>query len=101
MREVEAALAFEGADWRPVRVHHVALGLDWTVTEVLEDWRIPGWPAGTSGKPGAVWRFRLRVTGPLPGRPAENGQFVLVATMYGTRAHWWIKPAEPGVRNGV
>ena len=93
MREVEATLAFEGEDWRPVRVHHVALGLDWTVTEVLESWRHSDWPAD-SGTPQPVWRYRLRVFGPLPTRPRENGTFVLIATKYGNRDRWWIRPAR-------
>jgi hypothetical protein len=28
----------------------------------------------------------------LPGRPDELGQFVMIATAYGNRDHFWIRP---------
>jgi hypothetical protein len=30
------------------------------------------------------------VSGPLPGRPAEHGEFVMEASSYGDRSLWWI-----------
>lgn len=53
MREVETTLAVDGEDWHPVRVHHQALSLNWTVTEVLESWKEPDWPAHGHGPPAA------------------------------------------------
>lgn len=94
MGEAEATLA-DG--WEPRRVHHLALGLDWEVIEVLESWTHPGWPRQTYRKPVVQRRHRLLVSGPLPGDPGRDGRFVMVATSYGDRDHWWIKPDDrPG-----
>ena len=30
--------------------------------------------------------------GPLPERPDRLGEFVMIATSYGNRDHWWIRP---------
>jgi hypothetical protein len=37
-------------------------------------------------------RYRLRVFGPLPGRPDQLAEFVMIATSYGNRDRWWIRP---------
>jgi hypothetical protein len=36
--------------------------------------------------------YRLRVFGPLPGRPDQHGEFVMIVTAYGNRDRWWIRP---------
>ena len=79
-----------------MRVHHVALGLNWAVREVLGSWTHRGWPEQTYRKPVVERRLRLRVFGPLPGRPEQNGEFVMIATAYGDRHSWWIRPELPG-----
>ena len=94
MREVEAIATLEG-QWQPVALYHVARGLRWQVREVLGGWTHPGWPGRTYQKPVAQKRYRLRVFGPLPGRPDQLGEFVMIATSYGNRDHWWIRPEVP------
>jgi len=94
MREVEAVLS-DG--WEPSKVHHLALGLNWEVLEILESWTHPGWPRATYQKPVIERRHRLRVLGPMPYDPGRDGEFTLIATSYGDRPHWWIKPDDrPG-----
>jgi hypothetical protein len=51
-----------------------------------------GWPGETYQKPVVQKRYRLRVFGPLPEQPEQLGEFVMIATSYGNRDHWWIKP---------
>lgn len=93
MREAEATVSESP---QPVRVHHLALGLNWTVREVLGAWTHRGWPEQTYRKPVVERRLRLRVFGPLPGQPQHNGEFVMIATAYGDRHSWWIRPEIPG-----
>jgi hypothetical protein len=95
MREVEATVRLEG-DWQPAALCYVARGLRWTVREVLDGWTHPGWPGKTYNKPVTEKRYRLRVFGPLPGRPDQHGEFVMIATSYGNRDRWWIRPEDPG-----
>jgi hypothetical protein len=94
MREVEATVRLED-DWQPVELCYIARGLRWTVREVLDGWTRPGWPGKTYNKPVVEKRFRLRVFGPLPGRPDQHGEFVMIATSYGNRDRWWIRPGDP------
>jgi hypothetical protein len=96
VREVEANVTEEGEDWRPVQVRHRDLGLTWTVRQVLASWRHPGHPQKTYGRPVVSRRHRLRVYGPLPGRPHQFGEFVMIATEYGHRPRWWIRPEADG-----
>ena len=72
MREVEATVRLEG-HWQPAALCYVARGLRWTVREVLDGWTHPGWPGKTYNKPVTEKRYRLRVFGPLPGRPISTG----------------------------
>jgi hypothetical protein len=83
MPEVEAIAALEG-QWQPVTLCHVARGLRWQVREVLDGWTHPGWPGRAYQKPVAQKWYRLRVFGPLPGRPDQRGKFVMIATSYAT-----------------
>jgi hypothetical protein len=39
-------------------------------------------------------RYNVRVTGPLPGRPSEAGEFGMIARRYGDRPGWWICPDD-------
>jgi hypothetical protein len=94
MPEVEATVRLED-DWQPVELCYIARGLRWTVREVLDGWTRPGWPGKTYNKPVVEKRFRLRVFGPLPGRPDQHGEFVMIATSYGNRDRWWIRPGDP------
>ena len=59
---------------------------------MLDGWTHLGWPGRTYQKPVAQQRYRLRVFGPLPGRPDQDGEFVMIAASYGNRDHWWIRP---------
>jgi hypothetical protein len=63
------------------------------VLAVVEDWTTPTYHdhAGTLPK---TRRFQARVTGLLPGRPAEDGEFGMLVRRYGDRPGWWICP-EP------
>jgi hypothetical protein len=66
------------------------------VREVLDGWTHPVWPGRTYKKPVVEKRYRLRVFGPLPGRPDQLGEFVLIATSCGSnRDRWWNKPEAP------
>jgi hypothetical protein len=57
----------------PVSVTHATAGLRWEVREVLDHWQHRD---GMRARPPAVNKaWKLRVTGPLPGRPQENGEF--------------------------
>jgi hypothetical protein len=79
-----------GGGLLPETITHVELGLRWQVLEVLEHWRHPeGMKAGGSA---VIEAWRLRVSGPLPGRPGELGVFALTARNHADRPYWWIWP---------
>ena len=68
---------------------------------MLEDWTTPEYWA-VLGTPGETRRFKVRVRGPLPGRPAETSEFVMVvkraaATSSGERAYqfWPVVSGRP------
>lgn len=75
----------------PVAVRHARLGLSWTVLRVLEDFTTPRYHDAV-GTPAETRRFRVRASGPLPGNPAQDGEFVLLVRRYGDRPRWWISP---------
>jgi len=76
----------------PVSIQHARLpSLEWTVLQVLENWTTPEYYA-VNGTPGETRRFRVRVCGPLPTRPSEDAQFMMVVRRYGDRPGWWIAP---------
>jgi hypothetical protein len=77
----------------PVAIRHARLGLPWMVLAILEDWTTPRYHA-VVGTPAETKRFRVRVSGPLPGRPSETGEFVMTVRRYGDRPGWWISPEE-------
>jgi hypothetical protein len=92
--EVEAHAEF-GLNGRPSGhiMHGRRTGLSWMVWEVLEEWKMP-YPERPYGGPGVeVDRYRVRVGGPLPGRPREYGNFVMVIRRYSDAPRaWWISP---------
>ena len=62
---------------------------------MLEDWTtLRHYDA--VGTPAEMGRFRVRVSGPLPGNPSEKGEFVMTVRRYGDRPGWWISPEEAG-----
>lgn len=77
----------------PDIVWHGTLSLKWDVLRVLEDFTTPVYRE-VLGTPGDTRRFRVVVSGPLPGRPAECGEFVTVVRRTGDRPGWWIAPAD-------
>jgi hypothetical protein len=91
MREVEATVSM-GEGWTPQHVTHLQLLYRWKVKEVLDAWVHPGLPARTYGRQLIERRYRLRVVGPLPGRPRQHGEFIMIVTAYGHRHRFWIRP---------
>jgi hypothetical protein len=83
----------------PLTIRHAELGLCWSVLAVVEDWTTPAYHDDV-GTPMEVKRFRVRVTGPLPGRPAVAGEFGMIVRRYGERQGWWICP-EPDHLHGT
>jgi hypothetical protein len=78
---------------RPDVIWHAQLSLRWEVLRVLEDWTTPVyWQV--LGTPGDTRRFRVLVSGPLPARPSETGEFEMVVRMTGDRPGWWIAPDD-------
>jgi hypothetical protein len=65
------------ATWNPRASSISSLGLTWYVTEILDRWEHPGNPWQTLGKPDLIKWWLLKVSGPLPDRPAERGEFVM------------------------
>jgi hypothetical protein len=77
----------------PEIIRHGTLCLKWEVLAVLEDWTTPRYHDSV-GTPAETRRFRVRAHGPLPGNPAENGEFVMRVARYGDRPGWWIAPDD-------
>lgn len=75
----------------PLSVRHASLELAWSVLTVLEDWTTPRY-SEVAGSPLETKRFVVRVRGPLPGRPSEDGEFLMIIRRYGDRDGWWISP---------
>lgn len=40
------------------------------------------------GTPGDTRRFRVLVSGPLPGKPSQSGEFVMLVKRFGDRPGW-------------
>jgi hypothetical protein len=66
------------------------LVITWDVIAILDRWAHPGRPEDTLGKAILIKWWLLRVCGPLPGRPAERGEFVMEVSFYGSPPGWWI-----------
>ena len=75
----------------PLTIRHTELGLSWSVLAVLEDWTTPSYHEDV-GTPMETKRFRVRVSGPLPARPAVVGEFAMTVRRYGDRPGWRISP---------
>lgn len=90
--EAPAVVDF-GPRLMPAVIRHAELSLSWSVLAVLEDWTTPAFYEDR-GTPLETRRFRVRVTGPLPGRPSEAGEFGMLLRRFGDREGCWICP-EP------
>ena len=79
-------------------IHGTRSELSWLVWEVLEKWAMPYPQRPARDSHAEVDRFRVRVGGPLPGRPAEYGNFVMIVRRYADDppGAWWISPG-PGL----
>jgi hypothetical protein len=58
---------------------------------VIEDWTTADYLAAL-GMSGELRRFRILVSGPMPGRPEESGEFRDASAAVGDRPGWWICP---------
>ena len=93
---MEATVIVElGPYLRPRTINHAGLGMPWTVLAVLEDWTTPRYHHAV-GTPAQTKRFRVRVTGPLPARPSQAGEFTMIIRRYGDRPGWWACPEPAG-----
>jgi hypothetical protein len=77
----------------PLTIRHAELELSWSVLEVVEQWTTPDFEHDDGTAMELKW-YRVRVTGPLPGRPSVAGEFGLIVRRYGDRPGWWVSP-EP------
>ena len=77
----------------PLTIRHAELDLVWSVLELLEVWTTPDFEEDLRSSM-ELKRYRVRVTGPLPGRPSVTGEFGLIVRRYGDRPGWWVSP-EP------
>jgi hypothetical protein len=77
----------------PEVIRHAQLGLSWEVLAVLENWTTRRYHDAV-GTHEETKRFRVRVSGPLPGDPSAQGEFVMIVRRYGGRSGWWITPAD-------
>jgi hypothetical protein len=75
----------------PLTIRHAELELSWSVLEVIEEWTTPDFEQD-DGSAMELKRYRVRVTGPLPGRPSVADEFGLIVRRYGDRPGWWIRP---------
>ena len=101
--EAEAHVEF-GLNGAPAGfiIHGHRSELSWLVWEVLGKWAMPYPERPGPGSHAEVDRFRLRVGGPLPGRPAEYGNFVMIVRRYADDppGAWWIS-AGPRAAAGM
>jgi hypothetical protein len=92
------ALVELGPRLTPAAIRHAGrLDLAWTVLALLEDWTTPRYHDAI-GTPGETKRFRVRVRGPLPGKPEASGEFVMVIRRFGDHPGWWISPDGSAAR---
>jgi hypothetical protein len=75
----------------PEWVRHAEHGHVWMVTGVVEGWKHDD-PRKARGQPVLTERYVIRAAGPLPGRPGEDGRFLLEICSYGHLDGWWIIP---------
>lgn len=60
------------------------------MTGILDYWQHPGRAEQTLGQATLTKWWLLEVYGPLPGRLAESGRFMMEISAYGNRRLWWI-----------
>ena len=77
----------------PEAIRHAQLGLSWKVPAVLENWTTRRYHDAVVTHE-ETKRFRVRVSGLLPGDPSADGEFVMIVRRYGGRSRWWITPAD-------
>jgi len=77
----------------PEVIRHAQLGLSWKVVAVLENWTTLRYHEAV-GTHAETRRFRVLVSGPLPGDPDADGEVVMIVRRYGDRQGWWICPDE-------
>ena len=77
----------------PRQVEYLQFGITWDVTGILDRWAHPGRAEDTLGKAALIRWWLLKVSGPLPGRPAERGEFIMEVSGYGAPPGWWIRAA--------
>jgi hypothetical protein len=93
---VRAAIDFRrgpmGGGQVPEAVAHADRPLKWAVLEVLDHWEHPDGMKARGSVVREAWR--MRVSGPLPFRPGQAGEFVMTARVYADRGGWWIAPGQ-------
>ena len=77
----------------PLTIRHAGLDLVWSVLELLEVWTTPDFEEDLRSSM-ELKRYRVRVTGPLPGRPAETGEFTMIVRRLGDSPSWWAGPEQ-------
>ena len=65
-----------------------------TVERERDTWQRPDDLAPGEGQPGLLAREVVLVEGPRPGRPGENGRFVMEICRYGHVDGWWLTPLD-------
>lgn len=93
-----AALVSLGPQLTPASISHAARpDLSWLVWQTLDSWRarIPRWFA-VRGTTAVVERHRVLVAGPVPGRPGEYADYVLILSRYANSSGWWMRPEYVG-----
>jgi hypothetical protein len=83
----------------PLSIRHAELQLSWSVLEVVEEWTTPDFEQDV-GSVMELKVYRVRVAGPLPGRPSVSGEFGMIIRRYGDRQGWWVSP-EPEEKSGL
>jgi len=85
------AIVHLGPRMTPDTIWHATSSLRWEVLRVLEDWTTRRYH-DVLGTPADTRRFRVLVSGPLPARPEQTGEFVMVVRRVDDRPGWWIAP---------
>lgn len=79
-----------GRGLEPKRVEHLQFGSTCIVTEILDCREHPRSPEQMLGKPDLIRWWLLKVSGPMPGHPADRREFVMQASACGDPRGWWI-----------
>jgi hypothetical protein len=84
-----------GPGFTPVSVHHATEDLHWMVWRILDHWETSLNASERLATGAIVERWRLEVSGPLPGRPGKHGRFVMLAETRGNEPGWLLSPVTP------